>query len=405
MSRHHIILPAFAVLAVLRPSPLPGQRWLRDSTAAVEARVRSDSTDANSLYLLSAYYYLAKRYDDEARLLRRAIAVDPRYAPAYLSLAYEPYERRPKLWEEVLKGRVPPEWRDSVENGFRLERQAYLIDPLADFRVRGTEAPPEGLVAIQVDREMLNAASEAGKDLTTYLLYLGRDAFYLSRYELAYDALRKHVERAYAGKPRDSIPNRVLWFRGVAAGHLGIYTVAIEDIRTLLDRSVKRELSDTLFRFPLRTNDYRYLLGMLHEKAHRPADALRLYQEALANDLGLYMAHVRLAEMYRQFKMWPNAIEEQQRAIATNPDDPTALFELGVILAEAGKPADAEEPLRQAAERNPLDPRIPYQLGLVTQQLNKPADARAAFSRFIALGSPRFAQQLADAKQRLAALQ
>lgn len=173
----------------------------------------------------------------------------------------------------------------------------------------------------------------------------------------------------------------------------------------MLDRSAKQEVADTLIQIPLETNDYRYVLALLHDRARRPADAVRLYQEALAGDLGLYMAHVRLAEMYRQFKMWPQAIEEQQRAMVANPDDPTAALELGVILAEAGKPAEAEEPLRQAMEKNPLDPRIPYRLGLVAQQLNRPDAARQAFTRFIALASPRFERELADAKQRLAGLQ
>ncbi|MBI1967919.1 MAG: tetratricopeptide repeat protein [Gemmatimonadetes bacterium] len=393
------------LMALIGARSLPGQRWLRDSTAALEARVAEDSTDAGTSYRLAIFYYLAKRYDDEQRLLRRVTALDPRYAPAYLALADSAYERRPKLYEEVRRNRVPREWQAAVERSQRMQRQAYLIDPLADFRVRGTEAPPEGVVTIGIDRDMLNAASDAGKVLTDYLLYLGLTMFYATRYELSYEAFRKYVERAYGTKPHDSIPDFVLWFRGLAAGHRGIYNVAIEDFQTLLDRSLKEERKDSLIPYPLRTNDYRYTLAVLHQAARRPADALRLYQESIANDLGLYMAHVRLAEMYRQFKMWPQAIEEQQRAIATNPDDPTAQYELGVILAETGKPAEAEEQLRQAMARNPLDPRIPYRLGLVAQQLNKPSEARAAFERFIALGATRYDRQLADAKQRLATLQ
>jgi tetratricopeptide (TPR) repeat protein len=183
-----------------------------------------------------------------------------------------------------------------------------------------------------------------------------------------------------------------------------VHNVALEDIQTLLDRSLKQELADTLIQVPLETNDYRYLLAVLSERARKPADAVRLYQEALANDLGLYMAHVRLAELYRQFKMWPQAIEEQRRAIAANPDDATALLELSNILREAGQPADAEEPLRQAMTQNPLDPRIPYTLGLVAHQLNKTAEAREAFARVVALGSGRYASLVADAQQRLAGL-
>jgi len=65
------------------------------------------------------------------------------------------------------------------------------------------------------------------------------------------------------------------------------------------------------------------------------------------------------------------AIEEARRAIETNPDDPTAVLELGVILAEAGRAGAARE----------------------------------ALSHFVAITPPaRYERQIADAKQRLAAL-
>src|SRR5436309_6852368 len=98
---------------------------------------------------------------------------------------------------------------------------------------------------------------------------------------------------------------------------------------------------------------------------------MRLYQEAIAADLGWYMAHVRLAQMYREYKMWDKAIEEARRAIETNPDDATAVLELGVILAEAGRAPEAETTLGQAAAANPRDPRPIYQLGIVRQQDRK----------------------------------
>jgi len=117
------------------------------------------------------------------------------------------------------------------------------------------------------------------------------------------------------------------------------------------------------------------------------------------------MAHVRLAQMYREYKMWDKAIEEARRAIETNPDDATAVLELGVILAEAGRAPEAEQTLGQAVAANPRDPRPIYHLGVVRQQLAKPSEAREALTRFVAIAPPsRYETQIADAKQRLAAL-
>jgi len=103
--------------------------------------------------------------------------------------------------------------------------------------------------------------------------------------------------------------------------------------------------------------------------------------------------------------MWDKAIAEARRAIETNPDDATAVLELGVILAEAGRAAEAEATLGQAAAANPRDPRPSYHLGLVRQQLAKAGEAREALSHFVAIAPPaRYERQIADAKQRLAAL-
>src|SRR5260370_12651784 len=92
----------------------------------------------------------------------------------------------------------------------------------------------------------------------------------------------------------------------------------------------------------------------------RSSDAIQLFEDALATDLGLYMAHVRLAQIYRSHKMWDKAIAEARRAVETNPNDPTSMRELGVILDEAGRGDAAVETLRQAAPANPPLPPTPH---------------------------------------------
>jgi tetratricopeptide (TPR) repeat protein len=361
----------------------------------LETRVRSDSLDPESHFRLAARYYTLKRFDDEERELRTAIGIDPRYAPAYLWLGDLPFDRRPKLWREERKGKVPPELQPAVEQSYRLWRQAFIIDPMVDFRVVGATAPPEDMMVVP----------DYGSATTNYLLQLGLGAFGVARYELAYGALDRWAQRAYAAKPVDSLPDFFFLYRGLAAGHQRAYNRAIADFQVLLARSLKVESADSLLPFPLRTNDYRYVLGVLHQTWRKDAAAIALYKDAIAADLGLYMAHVRLAQIYRAFKMWDDAIPEAQRAIESNPDDPTAVRELGVILSEAGRLAEAEDALGRAAAANPRDPRAIYLLGVVRQQLAKSAEAREALSRFLAIApAARYERELADARQRLAAL-
>jgi Flp pilus assembly protein TadD len=130
---------------------------------------------------------------------------------------------------------------------------------------------------------------------------------------------------------------------------------------------------------------------------------MNLLKETIANDLGLYMAHVHLAELYEQYQMWTEAIAERHRAIEANPDDPTLTRDLGATLLHAGRAAEAEPVLHQAMEANPRDPSAPYTLGVIEQQLNKPVDARAVLTRFLAM-APSKDPRIADARDRLAKL-
>ncbi|HYU29985.1 MAG TPA: tetratricopeptide repeat protein [Gemmatimonadales bacterium] len=361
----------------------------------LEARARQDSLDPEAHFRLAARYYTLKRFADEERELRATIAIDPRYAPAYLWLGYLPFDRRPKLWAEYRKDKIPAELQPAVEESFRLWQQAVLIDPMVDFRVQGTTAPPEDMMVIP----------EYGGITTDYLLWLGLGAFGVARYELAYSGLDLWAQRTYANEPQDSIPDFLFLYRGLAAGHLKAYNKAIADIQVLYARSLQAERTDSLLPFPLETNDYRYILAVLNQSWGKSADAIRLFEEVLASDLGLYMAHVRMAQIYRAHKMWGQSIAEARRAIETNPNDPTSIRELGVILDEAGQAAEAATTLRQAANANPRDPRTLYHLGVVQHELAQPAEARETLGRFIAIAPVgRYEQELADAKQRLAAL-
>jgi len=361
--------------------------------ADLETRARQDSNDANAHYALALRYWDLNRYDDVHHELTQAIAVDPHDAQAFFALSYLPYARRPKLWKEELKGKVPQEWRAAVDSAEHLSHKAVILDPFVDFRVAGTEPPPEGMYVI----------TDYGDYTTSYLIWLGIDAFAYERYELSYAALQHFVDRSYKGKPIDSLPDYLLWYRGLDAAHLANWSDAITNFQVLLGRGLKQEQTDSLIQIPLGTNDVRYILALVEQRAGRPADAMNLLKETIANDLGLYMAHVHLAELYEQYQMWTEAIAERHRAIEANPDDPTLTRDLGATLLHAGRATEAEPVLHQAMDANPRDPSAPYTLGVLEQQLNKPVDARAALTRFLAM-APSKDTRIADARDRLARL-
>lgn len=377
--------------AALLCSPGAAQKLkVKTSLASLQEAVRRDSNDAEAHYQLALGYWSKDRFDDAERSLRTAVTIEHRFAPAYLALAYLPYARRPALMKDEARGRVPEEWRDRVQESWRQRRRAFLIDPLVDLRIIGAVVPLSDGIRLGSGGQLIMSMDPFS-------------AFVRGNYQFAYLAFNSFAAE-FKGSRHDSIPDDLLWYRGLSAGHIGEYDTAIADFTALLARGVALEQADSVIRIPLNTNDYRYVLALFKYRANRLADAISLYQEALGNDVGLFMAHVQMGRIYEEHQMWPEAVDQFRRAIAVSPDDPSLLLDLGVVLREAGQLSEAEATLRSAMDANPRDSRVPYHLGITLQAEARAADARGAFTRFLALAPSRYARQVADAKQRLVAL-
>jgi tetratricopeptide (TPR) repeat protein len=385
---------ATAVL-VGTPASVSAQRArLLVTLPELEARVALDSLDPLAHYDVALGYWLATRYDDAERSFRRAAAIEPKLAAAYLGLAFLPYARRPKLWMEEAKEKVPVEWIGRLEESDRNFRRAFLLDPMVDLKIYGLAVPPREAIIV-------------GRNATeTYAaLVRGFESFWDGDYAQSYSWLDQ-VKKKVGRKKPDDVPEALLWYHGLAAAHTNLYDFALEDFRALLSRALTREQTDTLVRsFSLPSNQIRYVLATICRRAGRADEAVALYQESLASDLSLYMGHVQMAEIYEERRMWDSAIIERRRAVEANPEDPSLQYDLGYTLARALRFRDAAETLSGAMQANPDNARIPYTLGLVLLRLDDNVGARNAFSRFVAIAPSRFRSQIDDARHQLAQLE
>jgi tetratricopeptide (TPR) repeat protein len=379
---------------VLTVSPAAAQRvQLLVPLDSLEQRAVRDSNDAPAHYELALGYWYFRKYDEAEKHLRQAITIEPHTAAAYLALSYLPYARRSRLWDEEEKGKVPAEWQPVVEEAWRFRRQAFLLDPMVDLKPLALMIPPGRTLG-------LTGRSEA---IYTYVMN-GFGSFWDGQYGRAYQFFRDIAGDA-SEEQRNKFASWFLWYEGLAAAHTSDYARAETDFRILLARSVAAEQMDggATLAFS-RANHYRYTLAVILAQAGKSTEAVSLLQATLTEDVGLYMAHVRLAEILEDQHRTRAAIEERRRAIAANPENATLLFQLGEALARAGELAEAQAVLRQARAANPRNVRALFVLGFVATQLGSAEEAREAYRQFLALAPSRFSVQKAEVEQHLNAI-
>lgn len=383
-------LAAAATMAALATSPVPAGAQkikLPASLRDLEQTARRDSNDAAAHYNLGLAYWNQRRWDDVERAFRTAIAIEYRFALAHLGLSFLQSARLDELADRERKLGDTTLVTTAVDERRRLYQRAIMFDPFVDHRLAGAIPRPRALRGMI----LIRLWSDYGQALGDLLE--GKD-------EQAYRRLDQMLEEY--GLQRDTAPAGLLWFHALAAVRTDRAHQATPDLEALVRRADRGEADSTTS--DLRAKEYRYALALLRQRTGDLGAAEALYRQVLGEDLGLYMVHVRLADIYEARERWHRAVAEREEALALNPDDPTSLLELGLTLGKAGRLAAADSTLAAAGAAAPRDARVPYYQGLVAAARGRPADARAAFERFLSLAPARYAERIADARRRLDAL-
>lgn len=353
---------------------------------SLEAAVARDSNDTEALYALALGYWSKKRWNDAERMLKQTLAIEPRNARALLALAHLPYARRPKLWDEDVRGQVPPEWQPALILSERYTRLAMQIDPLVDLQIVGAVAP---------DPNALLQGADPGSIERNAMV--GQANFQNARYDQAYAWFNRFARLLGEEVDSSRVPDFVLWFRGLSAAHLNDFPTALRDFRALHARDPDREQT-ILSVDPV---DVTYVLAWLEQNTGALDTAAPLYEEALTHDFGLWMAHVQLAKLHEDRQEWNDAIRERRLAVDADPEDPSLLLDLGITLFRAGRSEQAAPILLQARSGLPRNFRVPYYEGYVASALARPDAAREAFQRFLTLVPSRYADEIAEVRGRL----
>ena len=130
----------------------------------------------------------------------------------------------------------------------------------------------------------------------------------------------------------------------VARINLGIALFNIPDLP-----AAQKELQAAITAAPLAPQPH-YLLGLAAKTQNRPEQAIASFQKVLQIDPNDVGANVNLGQLYAQQKKYPEAIAALRLAVAAEPYNATALYNLGTTLIRAGQREEGQKVIAQFQE-------------------------------------------------------
>src|SRR5450830_84711 len=171
--------------------------------------------------------------------------------------------------------------------------------------------------------------------------------------------------------------------------------MTVPDISGLLRQAVahhqRGELAeaDVLYATVLRRDpvnfDALHLSGVVARQAKAPGAALALIERAIAIDPGKAIAHCNLGAVLQDLGREADALHSYERALALQPDYPMAWCNRGNALRRLDRPSDALDSYGRALSLTPRYPEALYGAALALQALDQVDDALEAFERTVRL--------------------
>jgi tetratricopeptide (TPR) repeat protein len=125
-----------------------------------------------------------------------------------------------------------------------------------------------------------------------------------------------------------------------------------------------------------------YEEGIELEGADDREGAIKAYERAVADDPQRVDAHINLGRLLHEAKRLAQAEQAYRTGLRLCGEDPVLLFNLGVLLEDRGREADALKTYDAALRADPGLADCHYNLSLLYQRQQKPKDALRHMSQY-----------------------
>jgi tetratricopeptide (TPR) repeat protein len=289
----------------------------------------------------------------------------------------------------ALLARQRPRWQDDFWSGSRSVRRSPTGQLLDSLRGEIMHRDPYAYVAVPCPR-LSSLARERNPER--------RGAVYWSVgcYEEATAALGEALGRD---------PSRLdlMLIRAQGFYITRAYDSTVASLAVLLDSLRGRDATQLVRAYESKAM-FEFMIGLAHERRQDLSAAREAYGRTLVEDLGMGVAHQRIARIDKSQGDTTRALAEFDIAVGLRPDDAVLRFEYGTALLEVGRHGDAATQFRESVRLEPYWPASRFNLGAALQAENQVEDAIAAYEAYVALAPRRAQSRIEEARRRVAEL-
>lgn len=145
-------------------------------------------------------------------------------------------------------------------------------------------------------------------------------------------------------------------------------------------------------------------LGLIHQKKGDAAAAEASFRAAIAAREDYVEAYVAISNLFLVGNDTAKALEEAQVIVTKFPESSRGHYQVGYVMFNSGRAAEAVETLKKAESLGEGDPELFFQLGSATFQANKMDEAIAYFDKYLALPDAKNPGNVAAAEGLSAAI-
>ncbi|HTJ92450.1 MAG TPA: tetratricopeptide repeat protein [Pararobbsia sp.] len=320
--------PAHFELNVLREAYAAHQRGrLAEAERGYLAALQQSPDEVDALHLLGVLRHQQGRHADAVELLRRAVALRPRFAGAHLNLG--------NAWKALRQF-------DEAQASYRAALAVQPDFAHAHFNLANT------LVTLEHHEEAIEHFEQAVRLQPTHAAAfnnLGNSLAAVHRHEAAAGAFYKAIQLqpGYAGAHNNL---------GLALNALGQHDEALDQFR----KALATEPHFTLARFNL---------GTTLDKLNRSAEAIEPLEHVTRAQPGFAPAHYALGNAYANVGRLADAHVSLDTAVSIDPSFALAWQDLGTVAYDLGDYAKAGHAFDTATHLRPDLALAQYNRGLV----------------------------------------